>query len=128
MREVKLPSGAILVLNPAPFADSKALYQAVLKEAKGVAFTTKVEMGNVYKDLFCAGFSSPEIEKCLWVCMPRCTYNKLKITEDTFEPVSAREDFIIVCMEVAKENIHPFVKSLFAEWSNALESLTKSQK
>ena len=32
MKEVKLPSGAVLIIRLSPFSDSKALYQAVLKE------------------------------------------------------------------------------------------------
>lgn len=120
MVELKLPSGATLKITPSPFAESKALYQAFLKEARGVKFNSKTEMVEVYKELFCLGFSTPEIEKCLWKCFERCTYNAgngdLKIDASTFEPVGAREDYTQVCTEVAKENILPFVKSLYAEY------------
>lgn len=124
MREVKLPSGAVLKITPAPFADAKALYQALLKEAQGVEIHSKMEMTNLYKELFCRGFSSPEVEKCLWKCLERCTYNggngDLRVSNDTFEPVSARDDYMSVCMEVAKENVLPFVKSLYAEYQRIL--------
>ncbi len=120
MKEIKLPSGAVLKITPSPFSDSRALYQAILKEAKDIPINSKVDMAAVYKDLFCIGFSSPEIEKCLWACFQRCTYNAgngdLRIDEKTFEPVERRDDYMKVCMEVTKENVLPFVKSLYAMW------------
>jgi hypothetical protein len=120
MREIKLPSGATLKITPSPFAVSKALYQTLLKEARGITVNTKTEMTELYKDIFCVGFSSPEVERCLWECFKRCTYNNgkgdLKIDENTFEPVEARDDYMSVCVEVIKENVLPFVKSLYAEY------------
>ncbi len=120
MREIKLNSGAILKLKPAAFAVSKALYQALLKEMKAISISTQTEMATLYKDLFCVGFSSPEIEACLWECMKRCTYNSgtgdLKIDAETFEPVARRDDYVKVCIEVSKENVLPFFKSLYAEF------------
>lgn len=124
MKECKLPSGATLKITPSPFAISKSLYQAILKEAKGIAVGSGTEMASLYKELFCIGFSSPEIEKALWECFKRCTYNggngDLRIDESTFEPVEARADYMTVCMEVAKENVGPFVNSLFAEYQRIL--------
>lgn len=129
MKKVKLPSGATLTITLAPFAVSKALYQAMLKEAKGVAVDSKTEMVALYKDFFCVGFSSPEIEKTLWECFQRCTYDggkgDLKIDSDTFEPAEARDDYWTVCMEVAKENVLPFTKSLFAEYSHIFQMVMR---
>lgn len=128
MREVKLPSGAVLKIGVAPFETSRSLYQVVLEEAKAILVTTKLEMASVYKDLFCIGFSSKKIENALWECLKYCTYNngktgELKIDKDTFEPISAREDYLNVCIEVAKDNIAPFVKSLYAEYEQALQMI-----
>lgn len=129
MREVKLPSGATLKVNPSPFGTSKALYQAVLKEFRSVAFSSKTDMAELFKSLFCIGFSSPEIEACLWECFKRCTYNggagDLKIDQDTFEAVERRDDYMVVCSEVAKDNIGPFVKSLFAGYKTFM-AMTES--
>lgn len=116
MRKVSLPSGATLEVAPAPFAASKALYQAILREFKGVAFGDDLELADVLKDVFCGAFTSPAVDKALDECAKRCLYNGLKIDDSTFEPVEARDDYILVCMEVAKENIFPFGKSLFAEF------------
>lgn len=130
-KEVKLPSGAVLGIEPARFEEAQALYESILKEAKGIMISSKTDMASVYKDIFCVGFSSKEIKDCLWVCFKKCSYNSgkgdLKIDKDTFEPVEARQDYMMVCMEVAKENLAPFVKSLYAEYATLLQAILQSQ-
>jgi len=128
MIEKKLPSGATLKFTLAPFAEAKALYQSCLEELRGLRVDPKEEVDvNLFKDLFCTGLSSKKIEACLEVCLKRAIYNNgkgdLKIGDDTFEPVEARQDYIPACFEVAKENIAPFVKSLYAEYSPLWEKI-----
>ncbi len=127
MTEVKLPSGAVLKIDIAPFADAKALKQAVLKELKSIQVTTKTDMEVFFKDMFCIGFSSPEIEKCLGECFKRCLYNDLRISDQTFEPENARQDYMTVCFEVAKANILPFMKSLYAEYLRIIATIADIQ-
>lgn len=131
----KLPSGAELAFNPAPFSDAKALYQAILDELRAVAFIgldlddlEKEVPTDLIKNLFCAGFASKKIEAALWECFKRARYNGQKITEDTFEPINAREDYSVVCVEVARENIAPFAKSLMSGYGPLLSELTKDRK
>lgn len=121
-KEVTLPSGAKLKITLAPFADAKALYQAMLEEAKSLQLDPEADIGhpNLIKDLFCTALSSKKIEACLVKCMERATYNDLKINNDTFEPESARDDYFTVCFEIAKENVAPFTKSLYARYSHLL--------
>lgn len=131
MKEVTLPSGALLRIGESPFEDSKDLYQAILDEAKMV----KIDVGsvhvmsNVYKDLFCYGFSSKRVEACLWKLFERCLYEGHgktgKIDKDTFQPKPTRADYIAVCVEVAKENIDPFLKGLFAEYEKLFQEIEK---
>lgn len=121
MHTVQLKSGATLKVNLSSFAVSKALYQAILRDARSISVNAQTDMASLYKDLFCVGMSSPEVEKWLFECFKRCTYDngssgELVITEDTFEPAEAREDYTQVCIEVAKVNLLPFVKSLYAEF------------
>lgn len=124
MKEVSLPSGAKLNITLAPFKDSRALYQAILEEAKVLKLDPTAEIDvNLYKDLVCLGLSSKKIEACLWKCMERATYDGLKMTEDTFEPETARDDYMTVCFEVAKENIQPFTKSLYAQYADMLQKI-----
>lgn len=117
-----MPSGAILKVRVAPFAVSKNLYQAVLKELKQVSIKkmdTDEDQMELLKDLFCVGYSSPEIDLALEACLSHCQYNDgradLKVDKDTFESIEAREDYITACMEVAKDNVLPFMKSLYAQ-------------
>lgn len=123
-KSVSLPSGAKLDITVSPFAISRSLYQAVLEETKSLKLDPKAEVDvNLMKDLFCTLLSSKKVESCLDECMKRVTYNGKKIDGDTFEPISAREDYLTVCWEVASENIVPFTKSLSAQFSPALEKL-----
>lgn len=124
-----MPSGAMLVISVAPFAISRKLYQALLRELKGVNIKDEKEDTTVlFRQLFCIGFSSPEIEQCLEDCFKHCLYGGLKIDKDSFEPVENREDYPYVCMEVAKDNALPFVKGLFAELNRASELVDSIQK
>lgn len=124
---MKLPSGAELRITLAPFSDSKALYQAFLEEIKGLKVESSTEIDtNFIKDIFCVGLASKKLEVALWKCMERALYNNLKITEATFEPVEARQDYMLVCFEVAKENIAPFTKTLMPLFNQAKEILGKS--
>lgn len=127
MREVKLPSGAVLGVKAAPFPDAKALYQAILRESKGLIQSSKTDMAAVYAEIVRIAFSSEEVEAALWKCMVRCTYNRLKIDNQTFEPIEARDDYMQVCIEVGKENVFPFLKSLYAEYGAALKRLINAQ-
>lgn len=117
IHEIELPSGAKLRVNLASFATSKDLYQAFLEEAKGVKFDFSLDTElklEMFKDIICVGLSSKKIEKALWECMKVALYNDKKITEETFEDEDARGDYFNVVFEVAKLNLSPFVKNLYA--------------
>lgn len=125
-KAITLPSGATLEVTVSPFSISKALYMAIAAEAKDLKLDPKAEVDvNLYKDLLCMALGSPKIESALYECMKRCTYKGLKITLDTFEPVDARDDYLTVCFEVARENILPFTKSLSAQFAGIFQSLKK---
>lgn len=120
MKEIPLPSGALLKISHTPFSESKALYQALLEELKEVAVDSKTDLTAMMKNVFCMGFSSKKVEAALSVCLKRCLYNELKIDDQTFEPASAREDYVKVCIEVVEENIRPFLKGLSVELKRVL--------
>lgn len=131
MRTFTLPSGAVLTVRAASFEVSKNLYQAIMEECKGVQVNAGADIASVFKDFACISFSSKKIENCLKECFKVCQYESgsgnLKIDKDTFEPVAARDDYIVVCMEVAKENILPFLKSLYAEYGQFLKTTQSAQ-
>lgn len=115
--KIKLASGAEMEIQIAPFPVAKALYQAVLTELQRVKVSLNGDAEDLLKNLFCVAFSSREIEDCIWACFERVLINKVRVNKNTFEPVEMRGDYIQACMEVAKINILPFGKSLFAEFS-----------
>lgn len=119
--EQTMLSGAKLRIQLAPFAVSKALYQAVLSEVRNLEVSTIGDLEVLLLKAFSLGFSSQRIENALWACFERCTYNGAKIDKDTFEPVAARADYMKVCVEVAKANIHPFMSGLFVAWKTGME-------
>jgi hypothetical protein len=124
---VLLPSGAELTITLAPFKDGKALYQAVLEEVKSLTLDPDANVDvNLWKDLFCTGFSSKKIDAALDACFKRVLYNKLRVDDNTWEPASARQDYMQSCIEVAKENLAPFVKGLSAEFLTVFQALKES--
>lgn len=127
MKHIKLASGADLGVGLAPLAEGKALFKAVCAEFKDIEIKGSDDINyNFIKNVFCSGFSSDRIEECTMACLKRCTYNGLKITEDTFEPEKAREDYIDVFINVISENIAPFLKGLSAELSPQLGAMITS--
>lgn len=127
MKEVILDSKAVLKIDPAPFAVSKSLYQAVIEEMKSIKIDVNVSDGNFFKDIFCVTFSSKRVELALDECMKRVLYNGNKISAETWEPIEAREDYTAVCFEVLKENLTPFMKSLYAQYAQILAILQGSR-
>jgi hypothetical protein len=113
MEEKNLPSGAVLRVTLAPFADSKRLYQAVLEELRAMNLSADKDIEQeLIKDLFLLGFSSKKIDAALAVCLSRSLYNGVRISDETFESEKAREDYMHVCWEVAYANLRPFMKNL----------------
>ncbi len=123
-----LKSGKELKVTLAPFAQSKALLQALLEEAKGIQLESATELDvSLFKDLVCTAIASQKVEAALLKCMERALYQGVKIGPDTFEPAEARGDYLEVCFEVAKENVLPFMKSLSAQFAAIREGLLKGQ-
>lgn len=126
MSEITLKSGAKLTIGSTPFVESKNLFQAVVKCMKDVEMDEKNNSLEAFVGaLLGAQLSDTEIEKCLWVCMGRCTYSDgtkaVKIDMTIFEDIKVRMDFIDICLEVGKENLAPFMKALYV----ALPRLTE---
>lgn len=133
--EIVMPSGAKLKITLAPFVDARNLYQAVAKETKAVQITkldqsaeVDANVLNMLKEIICSSLYSKEIEAALELCMKRCMYDgkQIKSVEDTFEPESARDDYLMVCFEVAKANILPFMKTLVQKYSSIFQEIQKS--
>lgn len=131
MKEVKLPSGAILGVTVGSFSESEALFNAFLEEVKHVKFANDDSMINLSKELFCAVLPSQKIKKALAPCMKRVTVDSgngpLRVDDSTFESQEMRADYIPSVIEVMAENISPFLKSLFAQSETLFEIIQKGQ-
>ncbi len=129
MRSITMPSGAVLEVAAAPFADAKRLYQALLYELRGITVVSDSDKLGLLKEIFCAGFSSVNVERALQPCLSRCLYMGQKIADDLFEPTERRKDYLQVLLEVAAENVGPFAETLWSEWNTRLSALkAESQK
>ena len=124
MRTVNLPSGAELKIGLAPFSEANALFKAVGSELKNLKVTLDTDIDvNLLKDIVCSAVASDKIEACIWDCMKKCIYNDTRITKETFEPEEARQDYYVVLLEVAKDNLTPFTKSLSAQFADILKKI-----
>ena len=113
MIEKILPSGSKLEITIASFTEANALQKVVAKELSRLKLDPNLELNfNFFKDLICIALASDEFEKALKPCLKRCLYRELRITDQTFEEQDARQDYNMLCYEVAKENLLPFVKGL----------------
>lgn len=120
----ELKSGATLRGSLAEFKKGRALYQAVAKAAKEIEVKASDDLNvNLIKSFFLEFLSNKEVEACIWDCMGKMLYNDSKITEETFEPIEARQDYIEVMKEVAMFNAAPFTKNLFAELGNLTKAV-----
>lgn len=124
MPEIKVPSGAKVVINAAPFIDAEDLKDSILQEVsrRGLDLRLNLEKGKD-QDIDFGGLisaalavvASKEVRKALNKCLIRCTYNGEKITEATFEPVDRRKDYHDIQIACVKENVGPFFDGLVSK-------------
>lgn len=143
MPEITTPSGKIAAIHAAPFGDAMRLNNAALDAFadKGVADAdikkvlnnlNRLSEADIDIGAFLKGFigvcASEKVLAALWPCLGRCTYNKSRITPDTFEDVSARGDFYAVAAACFKENILPLWQPLLSSFGGTekiVESVTQ---
>ncbi len=120
-RKVVLPSRAELEIQLAPLAVSKALYMALLEAMIPLKMNGSEEFdANLIKDVVCSSLSSKAIDACVDACMNRCLYNGEKITDQTFEPAEARQDYLLARYEVAYDNVLPFLSGLLSKYKDEI--------
>jgi len=121
-KKITLPSGKILEIDLAPFADANALNKALAKELKQLKLDKDTELNDpeFIKNIFCSVVSSDELMSAIFNCFKRCLYNNAKITNDTFESEEARGDYFVICKEVMIETCRPFTVSLLSQFEGIL--------
>src|SRR5882724_578984 len=132
VNEYVLPSGAKLVVSPAPFADASALLKAILKAVQGLKLGKEIDIdpanpGAIFKDpsVFLAVIdkvlsvaTSDEVETTLFKCFERSSYDGAKVTRALFDDPklseAAREDYFTMSAKVIEVNCKPFFKQTFS--------------
>lgn len=134
MKEFKSQNGKVIVINSSSMKTVKKLRKCLAQELlkhkidlgnpKSVAELTQslkgkmVDIVNLLKDILLGLEVSDEFEAVIYECMKECTYDNIMITESLFDDIQeAREDYDKIVMEVIKENLYPFIKSLIGKFS-----------
>ena len=125
---IKLSNGKDLHIGHADFQHALDLKDAIFKEladqkidipgVKDLNFNelSKAELTPVLLETIIKSVlnldSSKEITRSVFECLKRCTYNKEKITHDTFNDIEIRKFYMQIKYEVIKKNILPFFQNL----------------
>lgn len=135
---ITLDSGAELVVTIASFKEGNHLLKTLARELKGVDLEmdlspdTFKNIGdkdvNSLKNLVLQLLQSEAVEAAVMACAKRCLYNQQRITDQTFEPVEARPDFLPVVWEVMKANLRPFFSGLASLFSKSESPPSPAQK
>lgn len=124
--DFKLSSGASLVVSQAPFVDAMALQKALLASVKGLPLSADIMKMDVsvLKDGVIAAATSPEVEKALFQCAARATYENIVVSADLFDDpkigTQARKDFYDIAWKIIEVNCGPFFKTTFSRLKAAL--------
>ena len=133
MAKHTLPSGAELDVTVAPFADADALTKALLKAVKGVELRADILQMDMtaIKDVVVGAATSDEVDRALFKCAERASYNGVKVSKGLFDDpeigTQAREDYYHLCLKVIEVNCLPFFKAAFSELKTRLKGMNASQ-
>ena len=112
---ITLQSGAKLEITMLSVEAGFKLSQSVLREMKDVdisGFNLNDIMSSdltPLKNIVCHFIASDQMLSDLRPALDRTLYNGQKISNDTFESLESRSDYIIVLWEVLKYNLMPFL-------------------
>ena len=132
--QVTLPSGAILDITVASFQDAMALQREILKSIKGIPLEANVFDTDVtsLKDAVISAATSEGVEKALFACLRRVSYENVPVTPELFDDPKlggkARKDFYSLAWEVIKENCGPFFVETFSRLKKQLGTQAVPQK
>lgn len=124
MQSIKkeLKSGNFLEIQAASFDECFDLFQALgkcLKEVNidinNIDINSEIDFNilNTFKNLFFSIIGSKDLKNALNRCFKKCLYDNQKINDELFDiNIGAREDYFIICFEVLKFNLAPFIKGV----------------
>ena len=107
-------TGAKVVLNPCSLVDAfklkASIQKSLLKNNIKLEQAFEEDLSNVLMALD----SSEEVFESMFECLKKSTYNGNRITFDTFESETSRQDLYEVFFYCLKVNIYPFFKPLLS--------------
>ncbi len=136
--EFKLPSGASLVINVAPFVDAKRLHNEIiralrgggigdldmfkLKDAFAAGKLKESSVGSVLVDRIMSLAASDELEAAIFKCAECSVYRTedgdVRVTRKLFDDgklgTQARGDYYAICIKIVEVNFGPFLKAIFS--------------
>lgn len=129
--EIKLPSGAVLVITPAAFWEAVELNDAVMECFKNMPPEKKItEIGMI--ETFMSVATSATVRAALRRAFARCTYDGQKIDDELFDAPNysdrIRKDFYTLCGQVVKANCEPFFVETFSELGTLFGMTSNTQK
>lgn len=130
-REVKLPSGKKLVIQEANFEAANDLnreFMANLKDLDFGSFNKSDDVTVLLRHFVFRFLASASFEQKVWACMDGCTIDKLRLKREYFDDVAVRADYPVILMEVAVQNVKPFMKGLFAGLSSLDQIIASFQE
>jgi hypothetical protein len=123
-----LPSGALLEGAPLSYQESWHVSQALVKEIERLKIDLdKIDLSQLteanpndikidfilqLKDPLCSILGSQKIVEAVDKCFAKFTYDKMRITSQTFEKREARQDYLFAAFYVLWENVSPFFAGL----------------
>jgi hypothetical protein len=135
----ELKSGAFLEIQMSSHENCMDFITCLANELKKVdlklddlkeGFNTEIsDIFNPIKNLFLNLLTSKDIKNCLEKLFSKCLYNDKKINNDLFDnDIKARGDYFIICWEVARYNLSPFLpKNINLDFASFLkEWMTKT--
>ena len=123
-KEIILKSGKKLELQYAQFEVQMHLLSAITNELNKIDLNIKDQdaLGLGIGKLIATAMTAKNIGDIFWQCANTCLYEGNRITQDTFQDINNRKDFLEVKYWVLFFNLEIFFSSLFGE-SKAFQSL-----
>lgn len=129
--EYTTDSGINVRIGVAPFELAGRLKNVVVKELKTSGANFGIIAGGNIESITPECFDamaqailsiagSVDVERALFPCLSKSTYDDAKITPETFDDLKAREEYFKIVSLCIKLNIFPFFKNLGSLYSTLM--------
>ncbi len=116
-----LTSGAKLHVSTASFDNANSLIKALARCAKGLQLKDDILKTDlaVMKDYLVEAVSSEDVERALFACMKKASYENVSVDKSLFDDPKlgdqARQDYFEICSKIIEVNSGPFFVKIFSQ-------------